>query len=65
MKKDPQFIRQGLIFGFLKIDVVYKKEAGSLTITFLRADCGKRQDTYTAETNGKTLYDAMKSDVYQ
>lgn len=26
MKKDPQFIRQGLILGFLKIGVAYKKE---------------------------------------
>ena len=29
MKKDPQFIRQGIILGFLKIGVAFKKDGSS------------------------------------
>lgn len=29
MKKDPQFIRQGIILGFLKFGVAFKKEGSS------------------------------------
>lgn len=29
MKKDPQFIRQGLILGFLTFGVAFKKEGSS------------------------------------
>ena len=29
MKKDPQFIRQGIIYGFLKFGVAFKKEGSS------------------------------------
>lgn len=29
MKKDPQFIRQGIIQGFLKFGVAFKKEGSS------------------------------------
>ncbi len=50
MKKDQQFIRQGIILGFLKFGVAFKKEGSSQYDYYISPmSFGRKPDIFTRE----------------